>query len=93
MAGPLKLEVRLYRGKEGGPTSVKLAGMDMGTGETGFRALDHMAWQVARDEKVVLGEINAGANVRHREVVRAIDALLAVGVEDITFIGAPPPGR
>ena len=85
--------MRLTRGRDGGPTSVNLAGMNMGEGEAGFRALDHMARQLSRDETIVLGEINAGPNVRHREVVRAIDTLLAIGVKDIIFVGAPPPGR
>ena len=71
---------------------MKLADMDLGVGEVGFQALDYLARQLSLDEPIVLGEIDASANVPHREVVRAIDALLSVGVKDITFVGAPPPG-
>ena len=39
------------------------------------------------------GEINAWAEVPHGDVIRAITSFMKAGVEEITFVGAPPPGR
>ncbi len=39
----------------------------------------------------VKGEVDASALVPTGDVVRAVDAFLAAGLQDVTFIGTPPP--
>jgi biopolymer transport protein ExbD len=40
----------------------------------------------------VKGEVDASPLVPTGDVVRAVDAFIAAGLQDVTFIGAPPPG-
>ena len=44
------------------------------------------------DPADVKGEVDASALVPTGDVVRAVDAFIAAGLQDVTFIGAPPPG-
>ena len=40
----------------------------------------------------VKGEVDASSLVPTGDVIRAVDAFLAAGLKDVTFIGTPPPG-
>ncbi len=40
----------------------------------------------------VKGEVDASSLVPTGDVVRAVDAFIAAGLQDVTFIGTPPPG-
>ena len=40
----------------------------------------------------VKGEVDASELVPTGDVVRAVDAFIKAGIQDVTFIGAPPPG-
>lgn len=40
----------------------------------------------------VSGEVDAAAHVPTGDVIRAVDAFIAVGITNVTFVGAPPPG-
>ncbi len=40
----------------------------------------------------VKGEVDASSLVPTGDVVRAVDAFIAAGLVDVTFIGTPPPG-
>ena len=44
------------------------------------------------DPADVKGEVDASALVPTGDVVRAVDAFIAAGLQDVTFVGTPPPG-
>ena len=50
----------------------------------------HMDNQGARED--VKGEVDASSLVPTGDVVRAVDAFIAAGLLDVTFVGTPPPG-
>jgi biopolymer transport protein ExbD len=70
-------------------TVLFLDGSELGRGEEGFAALAGKL----RHTTLKAGEIEAHPLVPHQEVIRAIDALMKVGIEKITFVGVPPPAK
>ena len=88
-----KITVELKRKKGEQHTRVKLLDSEIGMDESGFLLLDARITSIHNSNADLPGEINAWAEVPHADVVRAIDAFLRAGVEEITFYGAPPPGR
>ena len=44
------------------------------------------------DPADVKGEVDASSLVPTGDVVRAVDAFIAAGLLDVTFVGTPPPG-
>ena len=46
----------------------------------------------AGDPADVKGEVDASSLVPTGDVVRAVDAFIAAGLQDVTFVGTPPPG-
>jgi biopolymer transport protein ExbD len=65
--------------------------MELGEGEEGFRVLCTLVRQLRRNEPLVCGEINAEFGVRHQDVMRVLDCFHAAGIEEIRFVGSPPP--
>ncbi len=88
-----KITVELKRHEEDQNTRVKLLDAEIGIDADGFANLDSRIRQIAAGNPDLPGEINAWAWVPHRDVIRCIDSFLKAGVTDITFVGAPPPGR
>jgi biopolymer transport protein ExbD len=88
-----KITVELKRKKTEKVTRVKLLDQEIGSGDTGFTILDQRIKQIAGSNKELPGEINAWAWVPHRDVIRAIDSFMKAQVTDLTFVGAPPPGK
>jgi biopolymer transport protein ExbD len=77
-------------------TTVSFAGRGLGRGEAAFRLLrtrvsESQTIMRERMEQDLAVTIDAGANVPHAEVVLAIDACLAAGIPNVTFVGTPPP--
>jgi biopolymer transport protein ExbD len=90
-----KVTVELKRTREEKNTRVKLLDGDLGIDKAAFEELDRQIQQIASktaDLSELPGEINAWAEVPHRDVIRTIDAFTKAGIFDITFVGAPPPG-
>ncbi len=58
------------------------------------KAIEVLARHVANggDPADVAGEVDAAPLVPTGDVVRAVDALIAANIQDVTFIGTPPPG-
>jgi biopolymer transport protein ExbD len=90
-----KVTVELKRKRHEAVTRVKLLDTEIGTDDQGFALLDQRIQQIHASQQTsdLPGEIHAWAWVPHAHVVRTIDAFLKAGIKDITFIGAPPPGR
>ena len=44
------------------------------------------------DPAEVSGEVDAASMVPTGDVVRAVDAFIAAGISNVTFVGTPPPG-
>lgn len=88
-----KITVELKRKKEEKVTRVKLLDQEIGSGQQGFTILDQRIKQIAGNNEELPGEINAWAWVPHRDVIRAIDSFMKANVTDLTFVGAPPPGK
>ena len=88
-----KITVELKRKKTENITRVKLLDQEIGSGTTGFDILDQRIKQIAKSNDELPGEINAWAWVPHMDVIRAIDSFMKASVTDLTFVGAPPPGR
>jgi len=44
------------------------------------------------DPEEVSGEVDAARMVPTGDVVRAVDAFIAAGITNVTFVGTPPPG-
>jgi len=88
-----KISVVLHR-KQGEPaTRVKLLDTLIGSGETGFAALDERVRTIVARNRDLPGSIDATGFVPHGDVIRAIDSFRAAGVEKLEFRGAPPKGR
>ena len=91
-------------GPEGKPMPVsrlKIAGQPVGdtTSENTWERLSEMARKTREtfastggDPNEVKGEVDAGPLVPTGHVIRTVDAFIAGGLKDVTFIGAPPPG-
>ena len=89
-----KITVELKRTRGEKNTRVKLLDAEIGLDTKGFEELDRRIQQIASSSTEPLpGEINAWAEVPHGDVIRAITSFMKAGVEEITFVGAPPPGR
>ena len=88
-----KITVELKRKKTEKITRVKLLDQEIGSGNSGFTILDQRIKQIAKSNEELPGEINAWAWVPHADVVRVIDAFMKANVTDLTFVGAPPPGK
>lgn len=88
-----KITVELKRTKEERITRVKLLDSEIGTGVDGFNTLDARIRAIAGSNEELPGEINAWAWVPHRDVIRAIDSFMKGDVTDLTFVGAPAPGK
>ena len=88
-----KIVVELKRKKTEKITRVKLLDQEIGSGSNGFTILDQRIQAIANSNDELPGEINAWAWVPHRDVIRAIDSFMKANVTDLTFVGAPPPGK
>ena len=90
-----KITVELKRTKQEKVTRVKLLDSVIGVDGKGFDLLDKRIREIhaSPGNEELPGEIHAWAWVPHQHVVRTIDAFMKAGISDITFIGAPPPGR
>ncbi len=88
-----KIAVELKRKKDEKHTRVKCNDEELGRDEQGFARLDELVKRIHAGDKDLPGEINAWAEVPHRDVIRAIDSFMRAGIKDITFYGAPPPGH
>lgn len=90
-----KIQVELKRTREETQTRVKLLDAQIGVDDEGFRLLDERIRTIhsSPGNEDTPGEIHAWAWVPHEHVIRAIDAFMHAGIKDITFVGAPPPGR
>jgi len=88
------ITVELKRRKDETVTRIKLLDDEIGAGEIGFRVLRQRIAQLskARPEKLC-GEINAWAWTPYGDVTKALAAFRAAKIENVLFIGAPPPGR
>jgi len=89
-----KITVELKRTRQEKVTRVKLLDSQIGVDEQGFQLLNQQIAQIHRSpgNEDLPGEIHAWAWVPHAHVIKAIDAFMAAGILDITFIGAPPQG-
>lgn len=67
-----------------------LANTLLGSGPDGFRRLDGTLAALGRDPIYAGIELDAFAFVPHQDVVRALDAALAAGLDDVMFVGPPP---
>jgi biopolymer transport protein ExbD len=88
-----KIVVELKRHEEDEHTRVKLLDAEIGVDEEGFALLDQRIKAIRAENSEIPGEINAWAWVPHEDVIRTIDAFMKADITDITFVGAPPPGR
>jgi len=88
-----KITVELKRTENEKVTRVKLLDQEIGSGQQGFTILDQRIKQIAGNNEELPGEINGWPWVPHRDVIRAIDAFMKANVTDLTFVGAPPPGK
>jgi len=88
-----KITVELKRSEKERITRVKLLDQEIGSGPAGFNILDQRIKQIAGSNKELPGEINAWPWVPHQDVMRAIDSFMKAQVTDLTFVGAPPPGK
>ena len=87
----ITVELKRKRGEE--HTRVKLLDSEIGMDEKGFQELDRRVKAIKSTNDELPGEINAWAEVPHADVVRCIDSFMRAEITDITFVGAPPPGR
>ncbi len=87
---PVKVQghlIRLARTWRETKTTVHLDDRILGSGKEGFAALE----RALSGTKLKSAQLEAYPHVPHAEVVRAIDALMKVGIRDIRFVGVPPP--
>ncbi len=90
---PPRIEVWLKRARGEAHTRVKLNDRELGRDEAGFAALEERIRRIHAVAPALGGQINAWAEVPHRDVVRTIDAFMRSGVREITFRGTPRKGR
>ncbi|MHC4471511.1 MAG: hypothetical protein ACYS99_11165 [Planctomycetota bacterium] len=88
-----KITVTLRRPQFQRETTVKLLLTEIGMGDTGFKELTRRIEQIRAADHRLPGEIDGGERVPFEEVVRALDAFRLVGVEKVSFVGAPPPSH
>jgi biopolymer transport protein ExbD len=100
-----KIVAVLKRRSQGGvlekSTRVKVQNQSIGTSDkadtwtvltTKAKAILDRHIANAGDPADVKGEVDASALVPTGDVVRAVDAFIAAGLQDVTFVGTPPPG-
>ncbi len=87
---PPRLDVLLHPFTRGEPSRVYLAGMYLGTGRRGIAELRRLARALAAGDERPVGSLEAAADVPHREVIAAMDALWSSGVTAIDLVGPPP---
>ncbi len=99
-----KLVAVLKRQKGQKTTRVKVANVTIGdtakaNRDSTWQKLTAMARKVLDNHvKVggspedVTGEVDAAEHVPTGDVVRAVDAFIAAGIDNVTFVGTPPPG-
>jgi len=88
-----RLTVRLRRAAGAGPTEVVLLDGRVGTtaeGEAVWTRLEARIREIRGRDASMKGEIDAGGEVPHGEVIRALDAFLAADLGTVLFRGAPP---
>ena len=86
----LTIKVTLKRTPGETVTRVKFVDSMIGTGNTAFAELGRrIAWTHSQDPEMP-GEIDAWAEVPHEDVVRCVDAFLAAGIDNVTFVGTKP---
>ena len=82
-------------------TRVKVQNQDIGTSDNNntWQILTQKAEAILQrhianggDPSDVKGEVDASALVPTGDVVRAVDAFIAAELQDVTFVGTPPPG-
>ena len=90
------LTVRLQRSGPGQPTRVVLQGSSLGItgeGEALWARLTAATKGILARSRDVVGEIDAGPEVEHGDVVRALDGFVAAGLSDVRFSGTPAARR
>jgi biopolymer transport protein ExbD len=84
-----------------GSTRVKVQNQSIGTSDqedtwtvlmTKAKAILERHVANSGDPADVKGEVDASSLVPTGDVVRAVDAFIAAGLQDVTFVGTPPPG-
>ena len=86
------VRVRLDRQSAASPTRVLLHGEPLGTaaeGEDLWARLEGRLAALRAKEPAIVGEIDAGAEVAHGEVMRALDGFLGAKVGSVRFRGTP----
>jgi biopolymer transport protein ExbD len=83
---PLSCEVRIDDSLR-----IRLFDRDLGRGREAFRALDRQVGKIVARVADSEWTIAAGAEVPHGAVIRAMDSIRRAGIDEITFVGAPPP--
>ncbi len=89
---PPTLRVQLKRRKQDLQTRVTMLTDELGSGEQGFAGLKKRVALVFGYSPHATLELNAWASVPFEDVVRTVDYLKLAGFENVTFVGAPPPG-
>ncbi len=100
-----KITAILKRRVQGGvlerSTRVKVQNQSIGTSDNDAtwelltqKASEILSRHIANggDPADVKGEVDASALVPTGDVVRAVDAFIAAKLQDVTFVGTPPPG-
>jgi biopolymer transport protein ExbD len=90
-----KITVLLKRERDEQSTRVKLLDAEIGRDARAFELLDQRLKAIRSfpENGKMPGEINAGPEVPHSDVVRCLDAFMKAGIHDLEFVGTAPPGR
>ncbi len=90
-----KITVFLTRDKGEQATRVRLLDLEIGLDAPAFQVLDRRLKGIRRSpgNEEMPGELNAGPEVPHSDVIRCVDAFMKAGIREIDFVGTPPPGR
>jgi hypothetical protein len=87
-----KITIELKRRQGEKVTRVKLLDSEIGSGDEAFVELARRVAQIHKADARIPAEIHGWAWVPFQEVIDAIDILQQIGITEILFIGAPPPG-
>lgn len=90
-----KITVLLKRDAGDRATRVQLLDSPIGMDAPAFALLDKelTAIHASPANKDMPGELEAGPEVPHADVVRCLDAFLKAGITEVEFVGTAPPGR
>jgi biopolymer transport protein ExbD len=90
-----KITVKLRWDEGTRATRVKLLDSEIGMDDPAFVVLDQRLAAIRGnpDNVEMPGELDAGAEVPHADVVRCVDSFMKAGITNLRFRGAPPPGR